>query len=61
MNMSAYIALADTTADWQYGSTQCLLRKDFIGYDFLSVYKDGFVTVSVQPVFGTRLGDVVFQ
>jgi hypothetical protein len=36
---SAYIALADTMADWLHGSTQFLLGKDFTGYDFLSVTK----------------------
>jgi hypothetical protein len=44
---SAYIALADAMADWQHGSTQCLLGKDITGYDFLRVSKDGFVLVSV--------------
>jgi hypothetical protein len=33
---SAYIALADTTTDWQHGSTQCLSGKDLTGYDFLA-------------------------
>jgi hypothetical protein len=44
---SAYIALAS--------------GKDLTGYDFLSVSKDGFVLVSVQPTSGTQLGGVVFQ
>jgi hypothetical protein len=60
---SAYIALADATADWQHGSTQSLSEKDLTSYDFLSISKDGFVavSVSVQPTFGTWLGGVVFQ
>jgi hypothetical protein len=58
---SAYIALADATADWQHGSAQCLSGKDLSGYDFLSVTKDGFVPVSVQPASEARLGDVIFQ
>jgi hypothetical protein len=58
---STYIALADAMADWQHGSTQCLSGKDLTGYDFLSVSKDGFVSVSVQPTSRTQLGDVVFQ
>jgi hypothetical protein len=57
---SAYIALADATFDWQHGSTQCLSRNDFTGYDFLSVTKDGFVPVSVQLTFEARLGNVIF-
>jgi hypothetical protein len=48
----AYIALVDVTADWQHGSTQYLSGKDLTGYDFLSVSKDGFVSVSVQSAFG---------
>jgi hypothetical protein len=47
--------------DWQYGSAQCLSGKDLSGYDFLSVTKDGFVPVSVQPTFEARLGNIVFQ
>jgi hypothetical protein len=58
--MSAYIALADATADWQHGSTQCLLGKDLTGYDFLSISKDGFVPVSVQLALGTQLRNIVF-
>jgi hypothetical protein len=57
---SAYIALADATADWQHESTQCLLGKDLIGYDFLSVSKEGFVAVSVKLAFEAQLGNVVF-
>jgi hypothetical protein len=57
---STYITLADTTVDWQHGSIQCLLGKDLIGYDFLSVSKDGFVPVFVQPASGARLRGVVF-
>jgi hypothetical protein len=57
----AYIALADATTDWQYGSAQCLSGKDLVGYDFLSVLKDGFVPVSVKPTSEARLGNVMFQ
>jgi hypothetical protein len=57
----AYIALANATVDWQHGRTQCLSGKDLTGYDFLSISKDGFVPVFVQPSSGTQLRDVVFQ
>jgi hypothetical protein len=57
----AYIALANATADWQHGSAQCLLGKGLLGYGFLSITKDGFVPVSVQPAFKARLDDVIFQ
>jgi hypothetical protein len=58
---STYIALADAMIDWQHGSTQCLSGKNLTGYDFLSVSKDGFVLVSVQPAFRAWLGGVAFQ
>jgi hypothetical protein len=61
VNVSAYITLVDATTDWQHGSTQCLSEKDLTGYYFLSVSKNAFVPVSVQPAFRTRLADVVFQ
>jgi hypothetical protein len=58
---SAYITLADVTADWQHGSAQCLSGKELIGYDFLSVSKEGFVPMSVKSVSKARLGNIVFQ
>jgi hypothetical protein len=58
---SAYIALVDAIVDCQHGSTQCLSVKDLTGYDFLSISKDEFVSVSVQPASEARLGAVVFQ
>jgi hypothetical protein len=56
----AYIALPDATVEWQHGNTQCLSGNDLTSYNFLSIYKDGFVPVSMQPASGTRLRDVVF-
>jgi hypothetical protein len=61
MDASTYIALAIATANWQHESAQCLSGKELIGYNFLSVTKDGFVPVSVQPAFEDRLGGVIFQ
>jgi hypothetical protein len=58
---SAYIALADATAEWQHGDAQCLSGKDLTSYDFLSVSKEGFVSVSIKPAFEARLGNIVFQ
>jgi hypothetical protein len=49
VDVSTYITLADAMTDWQHGSAQCLSGKDFTGYDFLSIMKDGFVPTSVQP------------
>jgi hypothetical protein len=61
VDVSAYIALADAMAERQHGGAQCLSRRDLIGYDFLSVSKEGFVPVSVKPASEARLGNVVFQ
>jgi hypothetical protein len=58
---STYIALADALADWQHRGVQCLSGRDILGYDFLSVSKDGFVPVSIQLASEVRLGDVGFR
>jgi hypothetical protein len=35
---------------------ECLSGKDLMGYDYISVSKDGFVLISVKPAIGvTRL------
>jgi hypothetical protein len=60
-DVSAYIALADVMIDWLYGSTQGLSGKDLIGYNFLSISKDGFVPIFMQLASRARLGGVVFQ
>jgi hypothetical protein len=57
---SAYIALADATADWQHRSIHCLSGKDLTGYDFFTFSNDGFLPMYVQSACGTRLKDVVF-
>jgi hypothetical protein len=56
-----YIALADTMADWQHGSPQCLSGRDLTDYDFLSIFKEGFVPIYVKSAYEARLGNVVFQ
>jgi hypothetical protein len=54
VNVSAYIALADTKANWQHGAAQCLSRKGLTGYDFHSVFKEGFIPGSVKPASVTK-------
>jgi hypothetical protein len=61
VDASTYITLADTTADWQHGSAQCLSEKDLTGYVFLSISMEGFVPVSLKSVSEAQLGNVVFQ
>jgi hypothetical protein len=58
---SAYITLANTTIDYQHGSAQCLLGKDLTDYDFLSIAKNGFVPVSMQPASKAQLSNVIFR
>jgi hypothetical protein len=61
MDALGYIALADATADWQHVGAQCLSGRDLIGYEFLSISKEGFVPKSVKPASEAQLGNVVFQ
>jgi hypothetical protein len=58
---SAYITLADATADWQHGSAPCLSGKYLIGYDFLSVSEERFVPVFEKPASKAWLSNVLFQ
>jgi hypothetical protein len=60
-NVSTYITLADAMADWQHGSVWCLSGRDLTCYDFLSVFKEGFVPMFVKPTSEAQLGNVVFQ
>jgi hypothetical protein len=34
------------------GKMECLSGKDLMGYDYISVGKDGFVSMSVKPAIG---------
>ena len=56
---SAYVALADASADWQHGVVQCLAGLDLSSYDYLSVTKDDFVPLSVQPASAARLSNMM--
>jgi hypothetical protein len=59
--VSAYIALADATADWQHGGAQCLSGRDLAGYNFLSVSNEGFVLMAIKTASEAQLDNVVFQ
>jgi hypothetical protein len=53
--------LAETQVDIQGGKMECLTGRDLIDYDFVSVEKGGFVSISVKPMIeltwlGSRLG-----
>jgi hypothetical protein len=58
---SAYIALTDALDDWKHGSVRCLSGRGVSGYNFLSITKDGFVSVSAQLASKAQLDDVGFQ
>jgi hypothetical protein len=50
------IALTKSQVDIQGGKMKCLTGRDLMGYDYVSVGKDGFVPISVKPAIGvTRL------
>jgi hypothetical protein len=50
------IAMAKSQVNILGGKMECLSDKDLMGYDYISVGKDGFVPISVNPVIGaTRL------
>jgi hypothetical protein len=50
------IAVAKSQIDILGRKMGCLSGKDLPGYDYISVGKDGFVSISVKPAIGaTRL------
>jgi hypothetical protein len=45
-----------TQVDILGGKMECLSDNELMGYDYISIDKDGFVSISVKPVIGaTRL------
>jgi hypothetical protein len=50
------IAVAESQVDNLGGKMECLSSKDLMGYDYISIGKDGFVPINVKPVISaTRL------
>jgi hypothetical protein len=50
------IAMAESQVDILGGKMECLSSKNLMGYDYISVGKDVFVSISVKPAIGvTRL------
>jgi hypothetical protein len=50
------IAVAESQFSIQEGNMKCLTGTDLTDYDYVSISKDGFVPISVQPTIGvTRL------
>jgi hypothetical protein len=51
-NKEVCIAVAESQVDILGGKMECLSGRDLMGYDCISVGKDGFVPISVKPVIG---------
>jgi hypothetical protein len=50
------VAMAESQLDLLGGKMECLFGKDLMGYDYISIGKDGFIPISVKPAIGaTRL------
>jgi hypothetical protein len=50
------IAMTESRVDIQGGKMNCLTGRDLMGYDYISVGKDGFVPISVKSMIcATRL------
>jgi hypothetical protein len=48
-DVSAHVTTAGSLS-WSHYNIMCLSGQDISDYDFVSVYKDGFIPVSVKPV-----------
>jgi hypothetical protein len=50
------VVVAESQVDVLGEKMECLSGKDLMGYDYISIGKDGFVPISVKPAIGaTRL------
>jgi hypothetical protein len=48
--------VAESQVDILGGKMECLSSKDLMGYDYISIDRDGFVSISVKPAINaTRL------
>jgi hypothetical protein len=55
-NEDMCIIIVESQVDIQEGNRGCLIGTDLMGYDYVSIGKDGFVPISVKPMIGaTRL------
>jgi hypothetical protein len=46
------IVVVESQVDIVGGKMECLSSKDLMGYDYISIGKDGFVPISVKPMIG---------
>ena len=55
---SACVAMADAPVIWSYDMVWCLRGVDLTDYQFVSVSRDGFVPVMLEPV-QNRLNNIM--
>jgi hypothetical protein len=46
------ITVTESQVDIQGRKMKCLTSRDLMGYDYVSICKDGFVPISVKPAIG---------
>jgi hypothetical protein len=51
-NEEVCVAVDESQVDILGGKMECLFGKDMMGYDYISIGKDGFVLISVKPAIG---------
>jgi hypothetical protein len=49
-DVSAYIVMADVPILWTYESATCLTGVDFSDYHFISIDKNGFIPLMLEPM-----------
>jgi hypothetical protein len=53
-NEEVCIAMTESQVDIQGGKMKCFIGRDLLGYNYVSVGKDGFVPISVKPAIGAN-------
>jgi hypothetical protein len=46
------VVVVESQVDIVGGKMECLSSKDLMGYDYISIGKDGFVPISVKSMIG---------
>jgi hypothetical protein len=55
---SACTALAEVPVDSQHGEMRCLTGRDLSDYDYINIFRDGFVPIKSQPANIDRFNDL---
>src|SRR4051812_43285790 len=51
---SVYVAMAESSLDWQHPNVTCLTGRDLTEFDFLSATKNGFLPVVLKSIRDNR-------